>query len=217
MAAEVEEEVVPPVVPELDSVRLSAEQRANIVVRLLDEVVIINAAENAHDLQLFYLDFAPQTLADLHRHIPALATIEKDLVHGSLVLGLAAATGSTRSAAQQQRVVDAINGKGPDFLRALGRYRIAPAPLVEDSDKFVALLNYFQFGHQILQHAILHTAALRQMVDEYLEIFPKINQITDYNNRLIMSEVTKAEGYTFGKGCQSDLKALGEACRKFFS
>ena len=88
------------VVPELDSVRLSPEQRTNIVIRLLDEVVIINAAENAHDLQLFYLDFAPQTLADLHRHIPALATMEKNLVHGSLVLGLAAATGSTRSAAQ---------------------------------------------------------------------------------------------------------------------
>ena len=31
-----------------------------------------------------------------------------------------------------------------------------------------------------------------------------------------MSEVTKAEGYTFRKGCQSDLKALAEACRKFF-
>ena len=78
MAAEVEEEVVPPVVPELDSVRLSAEQRANIVVRLVDEIAIVNAAENAHDLQLFYLNFAPQTLADLHRHIPALASIEKD-------------------------------------------------------------------------------------------------------------------------------------------
>ena len=59
MDAEVEEVVV----PELDSVRLSPEQRTNIVIRLLDEVVIINAAENAHDLQLFYLDFAPQTLA----------------------------------------------------------------------------------------------------------------------------------------------------------
>ena len=110
------------VVPELDSVRLSPEQRTNVVIRLLEKVVIINAEENAHDLQLFFLDFAPPTLADLHRHIPALATMEKSLAHGSLVLGLAAATGSTRSAAQQQRVVDAISGKGPEFLRALGRY-----------------------------------------------------------------------------------------------
>ena len=115
------------VVPELDSVRPSPEQRTNVVLRLLEEVVIIDAEENDHDLQLFFLDFAPPILADLHRHIPALATMEKSLAHGSLVLGLAAATGSTRSAAQQQRVVDAISGKGPEFLRALGRYRIAPA------------------------------------------------------------------------------------------
>ena len=54
------------------------------------------------------------------------------------------------------------------------------------------------------------------MVDKYLEIFPKINQISDYSNRLIMSEVTKNEGYDFAKECQSDLKDLAEACRKFF-
>ena len=128
MAAEGEEEVVPPVVPELDSIRLSAEQRANIVVRLLNEISVVNVADDAHDLNLFYLNFAQETLADLHRHVPALASVEKDLIHGSLVLGLAASTGSTRAAAQQQRVVDAINGLGPDFLRALGRYRIAQAP-----------------------------------------------------------------------------------------
>ena len=58
MAAEVEEEVVPPVVPELDSIRLSAEQRANIVVRLLNEISVVNVADDAHDLNLFYLNFA---------------------------------------------------------------------------------------------------------------------------------------------------------------
>ena len=31
-----------------------------------------------------------------------------------------------------------------------------------------------------------------------------------------MSEVTKSEGYDFAKECQSDLKDLAEACRKFF-
>ena len=31
-----------------------------------------------------------------------------------------------------------------------------------------------------------------------------------------MSDITKAEGYTFGKDCQSDLNALGEAYGNFF-
>ena len=163
MDAVVEEIVV---VPELDSLRPSPEQRTNVVLRLLEEVVTIDVEENNHDLQLFFLDFAPPVLADLHRHIPALATMEKTLAHGSLVLGLAASTGSTRSAAQQQRVEDAIRAKGPEFLRALGRYRIYPTPLVEPNDQYLALLNYFQYGRQILQHAILHSAALRQI--EYL-------------------------------------------------
>ena len=54
MAAEVEEEVVPPVVPELDSIRLSAEQRANLVIRLLNEISVVNVAENTHDLNFFF-------------------------------------------------------------------------------------------------------------------------------------------------------------------
>ena len=120
------------------------------------------------------MNFAQNTVADLHRHVPALASVKKDLIHGSLVFGLAASTGPTRAAAQQQRVIDAINGLGPDFLRGLGRYRVAQAPLVEDPDKYVALLNFFQFGHQILQHSILHTAALLRMTDEYLKIYLQV-------------------------------------------
>ena len=54
MAAEGEEEVIPPVVPELDSIRLSAEQRANLVIRLLNEISVVNVAENTHDLNLFF-------------------------------------------------------------------------------------------------------------------------------------------------------------------
>ena len=152
----------------------------------------------------------------MHRLVPALASVKKDLIHGSLFFGLAASTGSTRAAAQQNRVIDAINGLGPDFLRGLGRYRVSQAPLVEDPDKYVALLNFFQFGHQIFQHSILQTAALLRMTDEYLKIYPEINKITDFNNRLIMSDITKAEGYTFGKNCQSDINALGEASKKFY-
>ena len=166
-------------VPELDNLRPSPEQRTNVVLRLLEEVATIGVEENNHDLQLFFLDFDPPVLADLHRHIPALATMEKTLAHASLVLGLAASTGPTRSAQQQQRVEDAIRAKGPDFLRALGRYRIDPTPLVEPNDQFLALLNFFQYGRQILQHAIFHSAALRQMVDSYVELIPKVNQISD--------------------------------------
>ena len=130
MAAEGEEEAIPPVVPDLSSITVSADQRANLVIRLLNEISVVNVAENTHDLNLFYLNFAQDTVADLHRHVPALASVKKDLIHGSLFFGLAASTGSTRAAAQQNRVIDAINGLGPDFLRGLGRYRVSQAPLV---------------------------------------------------------------------------------------
>ena len=105
MTAEGEEEVIPPVVPELGSIRLSAEQRANLVIRLLNEISVVNVAENTHDLNLSYLNYAQETLADLHRHVPALASVEKDLIHGSLVFGLAASTGSTRAAAQRLSLI----------------------------------------------------------------------------------------------------------------
>ena len=68
-------------VPELDNLRPSPEQRTNVVLRLLEEVVTIDVEENNHDLQLFFLDFAPPVLADLHRHIPALATMENRACH----------------------------------------------------------------------------------------------------------------------------------------
>ena len=54
MAAEGEEEAIPPVVPELSLIRLSAEQRANLVIRLLNEISVVNVAENTHDLDLFF-------------------------------------------------------------------------------------------------------------------------------------------------------------------
>ena len=168
-------------VPELDDLRPSPEQRTNIVLRLLEEVATVNVDENAHDLTLFFLDLDNPALADLHRHIPALATMERTLAHASLTLGLAASPCQTRSAQQQQRIVDAIRARGQDFLRALGRYRIDPAPLVEPGDQFKALLNFFQYGREILQHAILHSGALRKMVDSYVELIPKVNQINDFS------------------------------------
>ena len=80
----------PQAVPERDDVRPSPEQRTNTVLRLLDEVATINVDENAHDLTLFFLDLDNPALADLHRHLPALATMERTLAHASLTLGLAA-------------------------------------------------------------------------------------------------------------------------------
>ena len=61
-----------PAVPELDDLRPSPEQRTNIVLRLLEEVATVGVDENAHDLQLFFLDLENPALADLHRHIPCL-------------------------------------------------------------------------------------------------------------------------------------------------
>ena len=122
MAAEGEEEAIPQVVPDLSSITVSADQRANLVIRLLNEITVVNVAENRHDLNLFFLNFAQDTVTDLHRLVPALASVKKDLIHGSIFFGLAASTGSTRAAAQQTRVINAINGLGPDFLRGLGRY-----------------------------------------------------------------------------------------------
>ena len=44
MAAEGEEEAIPPVVPDLSSITLSADQRANLVIRLLNEITVVNVA-----------------------------------------------------------------------------------------------------------------------------------------------------------------------------
>ena len=54
MAAEGEEEAIPQVVPDLSSITVSADQRANLVIRLLNEITVVNVAENRHDLNLFF-------------------------------------------------------------------------------------------------------------------------------------------------------------------
>merc|ERR1712215_351569 len=79
-----------------------------------------------------------------------------------------------------------------------------------------ALLNFFQFGREILQHARLHSGALKKMVDGYVVLIPKVNMINDFSNQLIMSEVTKNQAYDFAKDCQASLKTLAEACRAFY-
>ena len=182
MAAEAEQ-AIPSEPPELNSIVVSADQRANLVIRLLNEITVVGIPEQRHDLNIYFLNFAPDLVADLQRMVPSLANVKRDLIYGSIFLGLAASTDRTRAAAQQARVIDLITNLGPDFLRGLERYRVSEAPLVEDQDKFVALLNFFQYGHQIFQHCVLQTAALLRMTDEFLRIYPEINKITDYNNR----------------------------------
>ena len=58
-----------PAVPELDDLRPSPEQRTNVVLRLLEEVATIGVDENAHDLQLFFLDLNPPVLEIGRAHV----------------------------------------------------------------------------------------------------------------------------------------------------
>ena len=87
---------------------------------------------------------------------------------------------------------------------------------MEDDDKLMALLNFFSFGHQVFQHSVLQTAALLSMTNEYLRVIPAINRITDNSNKLIMSKISKQEGYTFASTYQDDIDALVEACQKYY-
>jgi len=190
MAAEAEE-AIPSEPPELNSIVVSVDQRANLVIRLLNEITVSGIPEQRHDLNIYFLTFAPDLVADLQRMVPPLANVTRDLLYGSIFLGLAASQDRTRAAAQQARVIDAINNLGPDFLRVLERYRVSEGPLVEDQDKFMVLLNFFSYSHQIFQHCVLQTGSLLRMTNEFLRIYPAINRITDYNNKLIMSTITK--------------------------
>ena len=76
MAAE-GEEAIPSEVPDLSSIVVSADQRANLVIRLLNEITVVGVAENRHDLNLYFLNFAHDIVADLHRMVPALASVKK--------------------------------------------------------------------------------------------------------------------------------------------
>ena len=161
--------------PDLESLTVSSEARANLVIRLMGEIVVTGIPADDHDLTLFFLTFQPGLIADLQRLVPALANVTPDLIYAQIFLGLAAAQDRTRSEAQRARVIAAINNRDADFLRGLERYRTSAGPLVEDDDKLMALLNFFSFGHQVFQHTVLQTAALNSVTDEYLRIIPVIN------------------------------------------
>ena len=52
MAAE-GEEAIPSEVPELNSIVVSADQRANLVIRLLNKITVVGIPENRHGLNIY--------------------------------------------------------------------------------------------------------------------------------------------------------------------
>ena len=85
--------------PDLESIVISPADRANLVIRLLGEIAVIGIPENNHDLTLYFLTFTPDLIADLQRLVPSLANVTRDLLYGSIFLGLTASQDRTRSAA----------------------------------------------------------------------------------------------------------------------
>ena len=88
---------------------------------------------------------------------------------------------------------------------------MSAGPIVEDDDKLMALLNFFSFGYTVFQYTLLHTAALNSVTAEYLKIIPVINQINDHSNKLILSKISKQDGYTFASKCQDAIDDLVSA------
>ena len=202
--------------PAIESLALSPDARASLVIHLIGEITVTGIAEDDHDLSLFFLTFQPALIAELQRLVPALANVTPNLIYAQTFLGLAATPERTRSEATRARVVAAIDDRGGDFLRGLERYRTSAGPIVEDDDKLMALLNFFSFGHQVFQHTVLHTAALNSVTAEYLKIIPVINQINDNSNKLILSKISKQDGYTFASKCQDAIDDLVNACEKYY-
>ena len=64
-----ESEVVEPVPPgpEIENLNISPELRANLVITLINEIEVIGADDDQHDLNLFFLGFSQQVLASLQR------------------------------------------------------------------------------------------------------------------------------------------------------
>ena len=108
----------------------------------------------------------------------------------------------TRSEANKTRVIAAVNALGDNFVRGLERYKITPERLESDDQKITALQNFFDFGQKIYQFSFLQTAALNTMCEEYLKILPLVNKIDDFSNKLILSKISKEEGYSFASDLQ---------------
>ena len=110
----------------------------------------------------------------------------------------------------------AIDARGVDFIRGLECYRLTADPIIEDDQKLMALQNFFAFGHTFFQFSLLQTAALNTLSNEYLKIIPVINRINDNSNKLILSKISKQEGYRFAGLLQDSIDELARACEKYF-
>ena len=113
--------------PAIESLALSPDARASLVIHLIGEITVTGIAEDDHDLSLFFLTFQPALIAELQRLVPALANVTPTLIYAQTFLGLAATPERTRSEATRARVVAAINDRGGDLLRGLERYRTSAA------------------------------------------------------------------------------------------
>ncbi|MEL6804089.1 MAG: hypothetical protein AAFO91_09940 [Bacteroidota bacterium] len=202
--------------PAIETLALSPDARASLMINLIAEITVTGIAEDQHDLSLFFLTFQPAAIAALQRLVPALVDVSPTLIYAQTFLGLASASERTRSEATKARVVAAIDARGDDFLRGLERYRLSVDPIVEDDEKLMALLNFFSFGHTVFQFTLLQTAALNNLTAEYLKIIPVINRINDNSNKLILSKISKQDGYSFASQVQDAIDELSRACVKYY-
>ena len=85
--------------PAIESLALSPDARASLVIHLIGEITVTGIAEDDHDLSLFFLTFQPALIAELQRLVPALANVTPNLIYAQIFLGLAATPERTRSEA----------------------------------------------------------------------------------------------------------------------
>ena len=85
--------------PAIETLALSPDARASLVINLIGEITVTGIADDDHDLSLFFLTFQPALIAELQRLVPALVNVSPTLIYAQTFLGLAAAPEQTRSEA----------------------------------------------------------------------------------------------------------------------
>ena len=189
--------------------------RASLQINLITEIVVTGVDDEEHDLTLNFLALRPPSVAALQRLVPEIADVSANLSNAQNFLGLDSASKQTRSEANKTRVIAAVNARGDEFLRGLERYRTTPERLESDDQKITALQNYFDFGQKIYQFSFLQTAALNTMCEEYLKILLLVNRIDDHTNKLILSKISKEEGYLFATDIQDVIDELARTCERY--
>ena len=49
-----------------------------------------------------------------------------------------------------------------------------------------------------------------------MKILPLVNRINDYSNKLILSKITKEEGYLFASALQDVIDELSRSCERYY-